>query len=130
MVQDRQPHHSFVISLGSNSSTPEYVHYALSRLREELSLQRETDLMHTEPIDFPYPSGKFWNVIISGNTHWDKARVTELLAELEHYAGRNRQRPELVPLDADLIIWDDCLLKPQDIKRPYFQPFLRHFNDE
>lgn len=112
--------HQALISLGSNHAADTHIPYALARLRASLSIVRETELMLTEPVGFPYPSGLFTNVIIKAETALSKGELHRLLHELEAHAGRNRSTPQLVPLDADLIIWDDEVLKPQDLQRPYF----------
>lgn len=112
--------HQALISLGSNYEADKYIPYALARLRATLSIERETELMLTEPVGFPYPSGFFTNVIIKAKTELSREKLHQLLHDLEAYAGRNRSTPALVPLDADLIIWENEVLKPQDLQRPYF----------
>lgn len=114
----------FIISLGSNTQANEYIPYALSVLRSNLCIDKETELMQTKPVDFPYPSSDFTNVILWGETELSLDEVYKLLRSLEDYAGRRRTTPHLVPLDADLLVWEREVLKPQDLKRPYMKELI------
>ncbi len=80
--------------------------------------------MQTKPVDFPYPSADFTNVVLWGHTDKSREELCTLLEELEDYAGRRRDTPALVPLDADLLIWNGEVLKPKDLERPYMQGLL------
>lgn len=117
------PQH-FVLSLGSNIEAERYIPYALETLRRELCITRQTPLMQTKPVDFPYPSADFTNVVLWGHTDKSREELCTLLEELEDYAGRRRDTPALVPLDADLLIWNGEVLKPKDLERPYMQGLL------
>lgn len=122
--------HHFIISLGSNHNPEHYIPYALVRLREQLDITRESEIMLTDPVNFPYPSGLFTNVILEGMTGLNQGELLYLLHSLEEYAGRDRATPQLVSLDADLITWNDAILKPKDMQRPYFKAYLQTKNDE
>lgn len=114
----------FIISLGSNTRAMEYIPYALTELRKVLNIDRETELMRTKPVDFPYPSGDFINVILWGETDLDREEIYDFLHRLEEVAGRERNTPALVPLDADLLVWGDEVLKPKDLERPYMRGLI------
>lgn len=116
--------HRFIISLGSNTDAKSHIPRALEALRQALVLDYESAQTLTKPVDFPYPSGYFTNVLLRGSTELEREAVYTLLHQLEQTAGRTRETPALVPLDADLIIWDDEVLKPKDIERPYFKDLL------
>lgn len=116
--------HRFLISLGSNRPDSHYIDYAVAELRQAFSITRESELMYTEPVDFPYPSSNFWNLILWGETALTKNELLSLLNQLEAHAGRDRSKPHDVPLDADLIIWDEETLKPRDLERPYLRNLL------
>lgn len=117
------PIHRLLVSLGSNSPQSDCIQQALDTLKEHLCIGETSPLMRTAPVDFPYPSADFWNIILWAETSLTRQEVDSLLQQLEYYAGRDRSTPQLVPLDADLIIWDGEVLKPQDLKRPYFEGF-------
>lgn len=116
--------HNFLISLGSNKGAEQHIGSALLYLRQSLEIALESDIMQTEPVDFPYPSGLFTNVLLWGCTCYDKEKVQKILDCLEQRAGRDRTQRAEITLDADLIIWDRVLLKKQDLQRPYFHPYL------
>lgn len=114
----------FIISLGSNSQAEKYIPYALKELRKALTIDKESELMQTKPVDFPYPSEDFINVVLWGETTLDKEDIYQLLHKLEDHAGRQRSKPALVPLDADLLVWGNDVLKPCDLERPYMKQFF------
>ena len=58
--------------------------------------------------------------------------ATELKA-LECRTGRTPEQrkayPEAIPVDIDLITWDQEILKPRDVTRPYLIEGLRELNE-
>lgn len=115
--------HRAIITIGSNYEAEHNVPYVLSRLGASLSIVAQTQPMLTEPIDFPYDSCQFVNVVLLATTTESLAQVNKALKHLEEACGRTPARrkahPEQVPMDIDLIIWDDEVCKPRDLQRPY-----------
>lgn len=116
--------HRFIISLGSNTDATKHIPRALEALRQALDIDYESAQALTDPVDFPYPSGRFTNILLRGTTEQEQAAIYALLHKLEQAAARSRETPTLVTLDADLITWDDEVLKPKDLARPYFKDLL------
>lgn len=112
--------HQALISLGSNIDARQHILQALEVLRSSLEVTAESQLLETAPVDFPYHSGPFTNVLLACQTELEESELLDLLHQLEARAGRDRQTPQSVPLDADLITWDEVIRKPEDIQRPYF----------
>ena len=109
-----------LISLGSNTHAEAHIPRAL---------ERETAAIQTEPIDFPYPSGLFTNLLILAYTPMSQADLINLLHDIEQEARRDRKHPEIVTLDLDLIQWNDEVLKPRDTLRPYFKTLVQQLLD-
>lgn len=118
--------HRLVITLGSNTDAVRHIAYARIALKAYLAGIRIYRCGYTSPIDFPYPSGDFLNLVLTGDTNRSLEEVKHFLSSLELACGRTPQmtllHPELIPLDADLIAYDTQILKPQDLCRTY----LRH----
>lgn len=124
--------HRLLLSLGSNVDRERSIGYALAELRTRVHILRETEIMLTDPVDFPYPSGTFANVLLLCESSASLSEMQTLLHRLETDCGRTaetrRLHPELIHLDADLIIWEHQVLKPQDLARPYVRTALELFS--
>lgn len=120
--------HQLVITLGSNCNGQEVLSAVIDQIKSQLHVLAYTPIVDTEPIDFPYPSGLFANSVLWCQTPCCLEQVQNLLMEYEVEAGRNnwlrQAHPECIPLDADLIAWDDQILKPRDLSRPYLRDGL------
>lgn len=123
-MNSNSPKHRFVISLGSNTDAERHIFKALSVLRLRLTIEGESPVVNTEPVDFPYPTGWFTNVVLVGSTTYTREELVTILHQIEQEEGRDRTTPEQVRLDADLIMWDSEVLKPKDLQRPYFKELL------
>lgn len=117
--------HRVLLSLGSNTNAEQHIPQALESIRLALLVLGESAIAQTEPVDFPYPSDLFTNVLILAETTLSKQELIDFLHALEQKAGRDRTTPECVTLDADLISWDSEILKARDLQRPYFSVLSR-----
>ena len=118
-----------LISLGSNTHAEVHIPRALESLHSALTIERETAAIQTEPVDYPYPSGLFTNLLILAYTPMSQADLITLLHNIEQEARRDRKHPEIVTLDLDLIQWNDEVLKPRDTLRPYFKTLAQQLLD-
>ncbi|MDO4691455.1 MAG: 2-amino-4-hydroxy-6-hydroxymethyldihydropteridine diphosphokinase [Porphyromonadaceae bacterium] len=114
-----------VLTIGSNTDALRHVAYVERALGEYFSVCRATERMQTAPIDFPYASVAFTNIVLVAETTLGKEEVYTILKQLEADCGRTAQSRrthlELVPMDLDLIVWDGEVCKPRDLSRPYVQ---------
>lgn len=121
-------YHQLIITLGSNSNGRDQLSVAMNKIDKWLHLLAYTPMIETEPIDFPYPSGLFVNSVLWCETDWSIKQVERLLIQCEEDAGRTNslrfEHPECIPLDADLIAWDEHILRPKDLARPYLRDGL------
>lgn len=113
--------HNVLISLGSNWEATLHVPRALEVLSRVLEVVHQSEQMSTTPVDFPYPSPPFKNVILECRTSMTEEELSGELLRLEQLSGRDRTTPHLIPLDADIIAWEDEIRKPQDLRRDYFK---------
>ena len=85
-------------------------------------------------MEFPLSSTPFTDVVIVGDTHDELTLFSRKLKELEREAVRTPEqratRPEEVPIDIDLITWDEQILKPRDLNRPYLRLGLTELGEE
>ncbi|KGN86756.1 2-amino-4-hydroxy-6-hydroxymethyldihydropteridine diphosphokinase [Porphyromonas sp. COT-290 OH860] len=120
--------HWMVLTIGSNTDAPRHVAYVERALGEHFSVCKATQPVQTAPIDFPYASADFTNIVLVAKTTLSQNEVYTILKQLETDCGRTPQsrqiHPELVPMDLDLIVWDGEVCKPRDLTRPYVQSGL------
>lgn len=121
-------YHILLLTLGSNYEACFNIAYALERIYGYLYLVAQTSIVETEPIDFPYLSPSFYNTVLLCRTELSLEEVQTFLDQLEEACGRTPEcrqtHPERISLDADLIVWDDRVLKIKDLHRPYLSEGL------
>jgi 2-amino-4-hydroxy-6-hydroxymethyldihydropteridine diphosphokinase len=111
--------------MGSNIQREAQLKAAREALRRLFPDIRFSDEMLTEAIGQGYLS-PFSNQMARFTTALSAEEVHTLLKDLEHHAGR---RPEdkaqgLVKLDADLLMYDGEVLKPEDLQRGYVKELM------
>ncbi len=120
------------LTLGCNVQKNKHIPFALKQLSQFADILRQTPLMITTPIDFPYPSDDFANIGFLLATPLAREQFQFFLKRLELFCGRseanNLLHPELVPMDLDLIVWNGAITKAKDLKRGYVQDSLSYFN--
>lgn len=127
--------HRFVLTLGSNDSTADRVSWACRRLVECLGKDalRFSTPKRSAPISFTLSDAPFTDAVAVGYTALSREELAALLKRLEQEAGRTpeqRQRqPAVIPIDIDLIAWEEEILKPQDLTRPYLHDGLSELGE-
>lgn len=120
--------HRFVLTLGSNDRPSERIAWTLKQLAALPLELRGSTPRSSSPVDFPLSSAPFTDVVLLGYTTLELDELQRLLKALEQQAGRTpgqrREHPERIPIDIDLITWDETILKPKDCTRPYLQQGL------
>ncbi len=119
------------LTLGCNIEKDRNILFFFKQIRAFADILRQTPLMTTTPIDFPYLSDDFANIGFLIATPLGQEQFQAILKRLEVFCGRteanSRIRPELVPMDLDLIVWNASLIKAKDLKRGYVQDSLSYF---
>ena len=120
--------HRFVLTLGSNDRPSERIAWTLKQLAALPLELRGSTPRRSSPVDFPLSSEPFTDVVLLGYTALELDELQRLLKALEQQAGRTPEQrlehPERIPIDIDLITWDETILKPKDCTRPYLQQGL------
>lgn len=112
----------YTIGIGSNWQREEHMKQARCRLKEYFPGIRFSEEVETEPLFFQR-SDKFSNQVACFTSSKSVEEVKWLLKSIEREAGRNPEdkAQEIVKLDIDLLQCDDCILKPQDLERPFIK---------
>lgn len=115
--------HKCLISLGSNYRPKEQLEQARRHLLPHLLYVRMSQEVYTDPINFPYSSALFLNQVLYGECDLPLNELQKHCKALEEHLGRTdagrREHPERMPMDIDIVIWDNEILKPNDFYRGY-----------
>lgn len=126
--------HRFVLTLGSNSESDKHLSLAQAGLRA-LAVERLTfsPARESVPISFGLSDALFTDQVAVGVTCMDLDTFAAELKALECRTGRTPEQrkahPEAIPVDIDLITWDQEILKPRDVTRPYLIEGLRELKE-
>lgn len=119
----------FVLSIGSNSGDREYQMSQIVTLLNDLFNNISVSNIYETPAingkDAPYLNG-----VIIGHTSMNLDEAVKTLKELERNQGRT---PELkiqgiVPIDIDVVIWNDEIVRMHDYEQDYFSQGYRQLN--
>lgn len=128
--------HRFILTLGSNVLPADPITWACERLQNLLpsgSRLRFSRPKLSAPIAFGLSDAPFTDVVGVGQTTLSQEAFAQLLKALEQEAGRTPEQrlahPEVIPVDIDLILWDDQVLKPKDLDRPYLHDGLKELGE-
>ena len=112
--------HSCLICIGSNYNRKENLLLARRKLTALFPSIRFTGEQETRPLFFRNPA-LFSNQVARFYTDADAERVVKELKTIEKEAGREKEdkKREKVCLDIDLLVFDNRVLKPEDLKRVY-----------
>lgn len=110
----------YTISIGSNEQPKDNLALARKRLSElfpGICFSKEEE---TKPLFFHRPN-LFSNQVAQFTSVCNADEVIAQLKSIEREAGRtpNEKKQEIVRLDIDLLMYDDVVCKPEDLKRDY-----------
>lgn len=110
-----------IISIGSNEHRTANVKKVMEVLTEYFPTIRFSTPQLTEPMDMPEDAKAFLNLIALFETDLDRETLEAELKKLETKLGRDHDDDEegIIPMDLDIIEWNDEVYKPQDMVRPY-----------
>ncbi len=131
LFESRKKQNYAFLTLGCNVDKNSNILFVLRQLQPFAKLCRQTPLMTTTPIDFPYLSDDFANIGFLLATELELKQFQFILKRLEEFCGRTEAnslvKPELVPMDLDLIVWNGEVIKQKDLARAYVQDSLSYF---
>lgn len=122
--------HHVVLSLGSNcGDRMANVREAAGWIVALLYNVRFSTLYETEEI---HGAGSpYYNAVISGKCELSYERLNSELKQYEISRGRDDEarKMNIVPIDIDIVIWDDDVLRPSDYAHSFFQRGYRQLSD-
>lgn len=124
MPEHTQPT-TILLSVGSNYLADIHIPIILECIEREFCVVSTSHPLKTTPINLPYPSPDFINMLICVESLMNLEEVVRWSKSVELTFGRTeslrRVHPERIPLDIDIILWGETLLRPQDLQR-YYMP--------
>ncbi|MGE4333724.1 MAG: 2-amino-4-hydroxy-6-hydroxymethyldihydropteridine diphosphokinase, partial [Macellibacteroides sp.] len=93
---------------------------------------RFSESYYTEPVGSSYSIGNYLNQVAIAYTDCSSDELKPLLKEIEKAAGRSTQLKAegKIPLDVDLVKWNDWVLKPADLEQDYVLKGLSDLQEE
>lgn len=114
-----------VLSLGSNRDKENNIELADRLLREYFVSIHFSEAVYTEPVGMLH-SSLFLNQVAMAYSPEGPDEIIKTLKQIERKIGRlpEDKAKELIPIDIDLLQWNNEVLKPIDMQRPYIQSAL------
>ncbi len=110
-----------IISIGSNSDRSKNIKLTIEMIKKSYpeALFSTPDI--TDPIDLPEGTKPFLNLVGLLQTELSQTKFVEELKKIEKKVGRDKDDEEegIIAIDIDLLEWNDEVLKPHDLMRPY-----------
>lgn len=109
-----------ILALGSNRDKAQNMERAAIQLCAHFISVRLGELICTEPVECP-DAAPFLNQVVVAYTPEGPTETIAYLKQLEHMLGRKPEDKQKgsIPIDIDLLQWNDSILKPEDMKRAY-----------
>lgn len=120
-----------IVGLGSNQDKEKNMAHAVELLRDYFVSIRFSGAVYTEPVNILNPS-LFLNQVAVAFTEEEPDEIIKYFKSVEKQLGRmpEDKLKESIPIDIDLLQWNDRVLKPSDIQRSYIQSALLMLSDE
>lgn len=110
-----------IVSIGSNQDRTKRIKEVIDTLSAHYPGSRFSTPEITDPIDMPEGAKQFLNLVAIIPTDEDLQTFTSFLKKTERHMGRNADDDAegIIPMDLDLIEWNDEVYKPKDFVRSY-----------
>ncbi len=120
-----------IISMGSNANRTENIKRVTEILQANYPGSRFSTPEITDPIDLPEGAKAFLNLVAMVPTNLEKDEFVAQLKGIENDLGRDDDDDEdgIIPIDLDLIKWNDDVIKPRDFMRPYMVAGLEEIDE-
>ena len=118
--------HTCILCLGSNFYRIAHMAYAQRELKKHFPTIRFSEEMETEAIGSRFLS-PFSNQVASFETTLSSEEVRAILKQIERDLGRlpEEKSQGVIRIDIDLLMYDDCVLKPADMERDFVKEGLK-----
>ena len=123
--------HSILLSLASNHEQEKNLSEARKALTQVLISPDYTPAIWTEPYG-KKEGALYLNQLVSAQTDLDNDELNCRLKEIEKAQGRDDEarRQGLVPIDLDLLLYDQQRFHLRDWQRPYIQQLLPKLSNQ
>ncbi len=120
-----------VICLGSNWNQEQNIERAEKMLRAHFVFIRFAPAVYTDPVNCVGHS-KFLNQVVIVKSENSADQIIRMLKKMEISIGRTPEDKSKgrVPIDIDLLRWNDQVLKPEDFERPYVLDGIRWLQEK
>lgn len=111
-----------ILSFGSNcGSREEVIEQAMKLLERSGKIAVRSHLYETPALDGV--SAPYVNAVAELETSMDVDALNHLCKEIECRLGRDKSKPENkeVPIDIDIVIYNDIILRVRDYNQTYFR---------
>lgn len=112
-----------LISLGSNMTQGEQnMNTAIEQIRALANFARFSSIYETEPVG-QHRHARYKNCVAQIHTSDSLDNWQHFFKKLEKEMGRNAESKSQgnVPLDIDIVIWNEDVIRPKDLSAPYIQ---------
>lgn len=120
-----------LISLGSNTPDKHTILAdTINRIKELAEVTAQTPIYETDA-EGNITAAPYANALLQISTDTDYDTLLGTFKSWEQAAGRTRQSKlqGIIPLDIDIISWNDTLLKERDMQFAYMQRGLKLLSD-
>lgn len=109
------------IALGSNlGDRRAHLEWAIDRLRELVGALRVSSIVETAPVGVPDEQPSYLNAVVVAETDLDPHALLAALTALERARGRERRSFRAArTLDLDVVLYDDLVLRSDDLEVPH-----------
>ena len=120
-----------ILSLGSNQDQEKNMAEAVRILRNQFVSIAFSNSVYTEPIGLT-GSAPFLNRVADAYTSEQPDEIKHLLKRTEYELQRmpDDKNFGIVPIDIDLLQWNELILKPDDLRRYYIIEGIRALENE
>ena len=111
-----------IIGLGSNWKSEVHIQQANRLLMDYFDEIHFSEAVYTEPIGVSQ-SDLFLNQVAIAYTSHSIAEIETVLKEMEKMLGRTSTSKQqgIIPIDLDLLQWNNQILKSDDLERDYIR---------
>lgn len=124
-IDEKRRSNQVLLSLGSNQDSERNIRCAARLLDEYFERITYSEPVYTDPVGTGLP-GPFLNQVAMACTGDTPEEITKVLKQIERRLGRTPESKISghIPIDIDLLQWNDRILKPADLEREYVRSGL------
>lgn len=121
---DNNPMHKIILALGSNHEAKVNIELALNLLSKSIKIIQSTPSYDNESTEFPISI--FTNKILVCETELSYEKLNKELKRIETECGRNNyaKTTGIIPLDIDILLYDNDRYHINDWDKPYIKYLL------